>query len=138
MTDLFYASGTCSASAIPTLTAELTRSLRRPGRKTLRLIDKALSYLTPYENYVTNTARSANTPYCEADTLRAIDTARSANTPYCEADTLRAIDTARSANTPYCEADTLKKDLLTLLTTHRMVLMPYIDTDRIETNLLHS
>ena len=122
MTDLFYASGTCSASAIPTLTAELTRSLRRPGRKTLRLIDKALSYLTPYENMELRTSQPAHT-------------ARSANTPYREADTLRAIDTARSANTPYCEADTLKKDLLTLLTTHRLVLMPYIDTDRIEINL---
>ncbi|MDE7346103.1 MAG: hypothetical protein K2N48_05085, partial [Muribaculaceae bacterium] len=103
MTDLFYASGTCSASAIPTLTAELTRSLRRPGRKTLRLIDKALSYLTPYENMELRTSQAAHT--------------------------------AHTANTPYCEADTLKKDLLTLLTTHRLVLMPYIDTDRIEINL---
>ena len=147
MTDLSYASGTCSATTIPSLTAELTKSLRRPSRKTLSLIEKALSYLTPFENMEprasqpAHTAHSANTqkaPHTarSANTQTAPHTARSANTPSCEADTQKASHTARSANTQYCEADTLKRDLLTLLTTHRMVLTPYIDTHRIETNLL--
>ena len=48
------------------------------------------------ELFPSDTARSADTPYCEADT------AHSADTPYCEA------DTARSADTSYCEADTAR------------------------------
>ena len=127
---------------VTTLTAELTRSLRRPSRKTLSLIEKALSYLTPFENMEprasqpAHTAHTTDTPSREADTLKAIDTARSTDTPHCEADTQTTSHTARSADTPHCEADTLKKDLLTLLTTHRIILSPYIDTHRIETNLL--
>ncbi|MDE7347564.1 MAG: hypothetical protein K2N48_12610 [Muribaculaceae bacterium] len=85
-------------TTISTLTADLTRSLRRPGRKTLALIDKALSYLIPFEKP----------------------------------------QTARSADTLYCEADTIKKDLLDLLNTHRLILSPYLDTDRVESNLRHT
>ena len=36
--------------SLPTLSAALTRSLRRPGPRTLRLIDKALAILTPFES----------------------------------------------------------------------------------------
>ena len=104
MTDLSYASGTCSATTIPSLTAELTKSLRRPSRKTLSLIEKALSYLTPFENMEPRASQPAHKVH--------------------------------TADTPSREADTLKRDLLTLLTTHRMVLTPYIDTHRIETILL--
>ena len=96
MTGLSSTGGTCSATSISTLTADLTRSLRRPGGKTLSLIDKALALLLPFET--SHTARSANTPYCEADTL---------------------------------------SDLLNLLTTHRLILSPYLDTDRVELNLRH-
>ncbi|MDE5872229.1 MAG: hypothetical protein K2H22_09850, partial [Muribaculaceae bacterium] len=38
------------APTLSTLTSELSASLRRPGRKTLSLINKALSYLTPFES----------------------------------------------------------------------------------------
>ena len=37
-------------SSVGELTVELARSMRRPGRRTLALIDKALSYLTPFES----------------------------------------------------------------------------------------
>ena len=37
-------------SSVDELTVELTRSMRRPGRKTLSLINKALSYLIPFES----------------------------------------------------------------------------------------
>ncbi len=37
-------------SAIAKLTDDLKRSLKRPSSRTLRLIDKALSYLTPFES----------------------------------------------------------------------------------------
>ncbi|MBD5420945.1 MAG: hypothetical protein HDR47_06915 [Bacteroides sp.] len=76
---------------IPELTAELTRSLRRPTRKTLSLINKALSYLTPFE-------------HPEARTASPVERA----------------------------------DLLHLLNTHRLILSPYMDLDRIESHLLRS
>ncbi len=68
------------------LTEQLTSSLRRPTRKTLRLIDRAISLLAPYES---------------AHSVRCADTTA----------------------------------LLTLLTTHRLTLSPYLDTARIERNL---
>ena len=37
-------------SSVGELRVELARSMRRPGRRTLALIDKALSYLTPFES----------------------------------------------------------------------------------------
>ena len=37
-------------SSVGELTVELTRSMKRPGRKTLSLIDRALSYLIPFES----------------------------------------------------------------------------------------
>ena len=76
---------------IPELTAELTRSLRRPPRKTLSLINKALSYLTPFESAQARTASASE-----------------------------------------------RDDLLLLLNTHRLVLSPYMDLDRIESHLLRS
>ncbi len=39
-----------SVSKVAELTAQLSRSLKRPSSRTLRLIDKALSYLTPFES----------------------------------------------------------------------------------------
>ncbi len=75
-------------SAIAKLTDDLKRSLKRPSSRTLRLIDKALSYLTPFESSLARVTSASE-----------------------------------------------KKDLLDLLNIHRMVLTPYIDTDRIECNL---
>ena len=77
-------------SKVEELTLQLTRSLRRPSSRTLRLIDKALSYLHPFES-------------------------------------------PRASVTSPSE----KKDLLNLLNTHRQLLSPYIDTDRIESHILH-
>ncbi len=77
-----------SVSKVAELTAQLSRSLKRPNRRTLALIDKALSYLTPFESPRAQTASPSE-----------------------------------------------KQDLLSLLAAHRMVLTPYIDTDRIEFNL---
>ena len=73
---------------IPELTAELTRSLRRPTRKTLSLINKALSYLTPFESAQARTASPAE-----------------------------------------------RAELLDMISTHRWTLCPYLDMDRIESNL---
>ena len=79
---------TSRLSEIARLCSELNLALRRPGRKSLTLINKALSYLLPFES------------------------------------------PKASVTTP-----TERRDLLALLTTHRMVLAPYIDTDRIEAHL---
>ena len=70
------------------LTRQLSLSMRKPGRKTLVLIDKALSYLTPFESGKVMASSSYE-----------------------------------------------KRELLELLDTHRMVLAPYLDTDRVEWNL---
>ncbi len=79
-----------SQSIVAKLTDDLAASLRRPSRRTLTLINKALSYLIPFES-------------------------------------------PRAAVTTSAE----RQDLLTLLQEHRMVLTPYIDTDRVENNLRH-
>ena len=79
---------TSRLSEIARLCSELNLALRRPGRKTLTLIDKALSYLTPFES-----------PKAKVTSLSE------------------------------------RHDLLELLISHRMVLTPYIDVDRIESNL---
>ena len=75
-------------SKVSTLTADLSLSLRKPGRRTLSLIDKALSYLIPFESAGARTA-----------------------------------------------SGTERRELLELLNAHRVVLAPYIDTDRIEYHL---
>ena len=75
-------------SSVGELTVELARSMKRPGRKTLALIDKALSYLTPFESPLACVASRAE-----------------------------------------C------RELLDLIHTHRSILCPYIDIDRVECNL---
>ena len=74
--------------SLPTLSAALTRSRRRPGPKTLRLIDKALALLTPFERPLALTTSAAE-----------------------------------------------RQELLDLLRIHRLTLCPYINVDRIESNL---
>ncbi|MDE6521567.1 MAG: hypothetical protein K2L17_02015 [Muribaculaceae bacterium] len=77
-----------SVSKVADLTSKLSRSIKRPSRRTLQLIDRALSYLTPFES-------------------------------------------PRASVTSHAE----RQDLLTLLENHRMSLCPYIDVDKIESNL---
>ena len=74
--------------SLQTLSAALTRSLRRPGPRTLRLIDKALALLTPFESPLALTTSAAE-----------------------------------------------RQELLDLLRTHRLIFCPYINVDRIESNL---
>ena len=77
-----------TATAITSLTVQLSASMKKPGRRTLALIDKALAWLRPFESSNAKTASSSE-----------------------------------------------KRELLELLQTHRRVLCPYIDIDRIEGNL---
>ncbi len=77
-------------SPISTLTTQLSASLKRPGSRTLSLLDRALSYLTPFESK------------------------------------------QAAVNSP-----AERTDLLDLLNTHRLLLTPYLDTDRIESHLKH-
>ena len=71
---------------IPELTAELTRSLRRPTRKTLSLINKALSYLTPFEQPEARTASPAE----RAELLDMISTHRWTLCPYLDLDSIES------------------------------------------------
>ena len=74
--------------SLQNLSAALTNSLRRPGPRTLRLIDKALALLTPFESPLALTTSAAE-----------------------------------------------RQELLDLLRTHRLTFCPYINVDRIESNL---
>ena len=74
--------------SLQNLSAALTHSLRRPGPRTLRLIDKALALLTPFESPLALTTSAAE-----------------------------------------------RQELLDLLRTHRLTFCPYINVDRIESNL---
>ncbi|MDE5997169.1 MAG: hypothetical protein K2G77_03050, partial [Muribaculaceae bacterium] len=75
-------------SEITKLCGELKLSLKRPTSRTLRLIDRALSYLTPFESPKASVVSPSE-----------------------------------------------KQDLLQLLDTHRDILCPYINIDKIEHNL---
>ena len=75
-------------SSVGELRDELARSMRRPGPRTIALIDKALSYLTPFESQLACVASRAE-----------------------------------------------RRELLDLIHAHRRILCPYIDVDRVETNL---
>ncbi len=79
---------TKNPSKVEEMTLTLSKSLKRPTSRTLRLIDRALSYLTPFENPQARTASPAE-----------------------------------------------RRDLLDLLTAHRMPLSPYLDVERVERNL---
>ena len=90
MTELPPQTTTLTMTTISTLTAQLTVSLRKPTRGTLALIDRALSYLIPFESPRARTVSASE-----------------------------------------------RSDLLKLLDTHRPVLSPYLDTDRVGWNLRH-
>lgn len=65
-------------TTINTLTAQLTASLRKPTRRTLTLIDKALSYLTPFESTQARTASAAE----RAELLSLLNAHRMVLAPY--------------------------------------------------------
>ena len=67
-------------SKVSTLTADLSLSLRKPGRRTLSLIDKALSYLTPFES----TLASPSSQSERLDLLDLLRTHRLILTPYLD------------------------------------------------------
>ena len=71
-----------SASKVARLTADLSRSLRRPGRRTLALIDSALSYLTPFESPLARTASGAE----RRDLLTLLRVHRPVLRPYLDTD----------------------------------------------------
>ena len=69
-------------TGIGVLTEELTRSMRRPGRKTLTLIDKALSYLTPFES----AKASVGSSFERRELLELLDRHRMVLSPYVDVD----------------------------------------------------
>lgn len=71
-----------SASKVARLTADLSRSLRHPGRRTLALIDSALSYLTPFESPLARTASGAE----RRDLLTLLRVHRPVLRPYLDTD----------------------------------------------------
>ena len=70
------------APTLKNLSAQLTESLRKPGRKTLSLINKALSYLTPFESPKATVA----SPTERRDLLALLDSHRMVLTPYLDVD----------------------------------------------------
>ena len=73
---------TMTTTTITALTGQLTVSLRRPTRKTLSLIDKALAYLTPFES-----ARAQTTsPTERQELLELLNAHRMVLSPYIDTD----------------------------------------------------
>lgn len=73
---------TKSTTAITTLTAQLTISLRRPTRRTLTLIEKA--YLSPFESQLARTASAAE----RHDLLELLYAHRMVLAPYLDTDSI--------------------------------------------------
>ena len=71
-----------TTTTITTLTAQLTASLRKPTRRTLALIDKALSYLTPFESSQARTASATE----RSELLSLLNTHRMVLSPYLDPD----------------------------------------------------
>lgn len=69
-------------SAIAKLTDDLKRSLKRPSSRTLRLIDKALSYLTPFESPKASVTSTSE----KKDLLDLLNIHRMILTPYIDTD----------------------------------------------------
>ena len=69
-------------SGIANLCEELSASLRRPSRRTLKLIDRALSYLTPFESPLANAA----SPSERRDLLDLVKIHRLHLSPYLDLD----------------------------------------------------
>ncbi len=69
-------------TSISKLSADLSASLRRPSSRTLRLLDRALSYLTPFESPLARTA----SPSERRDLLALLATHRAPLSPYLDLD----------------------------------------------------
>ncbi len=69
-------------TSISKLSADLSASLRRPSSSTLRLLDRALSYLLPFESPLARTASPAE----RRDLLELIRTHRQPLSPYLDLD----------------------------------------------------
>ena len=71
-----------SVSKVADLTSQLAHSLKRPSNRTLKLIDRALSYLTPFESpkaFVTSPAE-------KRELLALLDCHRMTLMPYLDVD----------------------------------------------------
>ncbi len=71
-----------SMTGISELSAQLTKSMRRPCGRTLRLIDKALSYLVPFESAKADVASG----FEKKELLGLIHTHRQTLSPYLNID----------------------------------------------------
>ncbi|MDE6561469.1 MAG: hypothetical protein K2K75_08825 [Muribaculaceae bacterium] len=69
-----------SVSKVADLTSQLAQSLKRPSNRTLTLIDRALSYLTPFESPKATVA----SPTERRDLLALLDSHRMTLTPYLD------------------------------------------------------
>ncbi|MDE6552702.1 MAG: hypothetical protein K2K98_07070, partial [Muribaculaceae bacterium] len=69
-----------SVSKVAALTSQLTRSLKRPNNRTLTLIDRALSYLTPFES----PKATVPSPPEKMELLALLDSHRMKLTPYID------------------------------------------------------
>ncbi len=69
-------------SKVEELSCELTKSLKRPSSRTLRLLDRALSYLTPFESPQARTA----SPSERRALLALLATHRAPLSPYLDVD----------------------------------------------------
>ena len=71
---------------VEALTYELTKSLRKPTSRTLTLINKALSYLTPFESPKASPA----SPTERTELLAMISTHRWTLSPYIDLDRIES------------------------------------------------
>ena len=71
---------------IPELTSLLTKSLRKPTTRTLTLIDRALSHLTPFESAQARTASASE----RAELLDMISAHRLTLCPYIDLDRIES------------------------------------------------
>ncbi len=69
-------------SKVEELTIQLSKSLTRPSSRTLRLLDRALSYLTPFESPKASTTSPAE----RQDLLALLTTHRMPLSPYLDVD----------------------------------------------------
>ena len=69
---------------IPELTSQLTKSLRKPTARTLTLINKALSHLTPFESAGARTASASE----RTELLDLLTAHRLTLSPYLDLDSI--------------------------------------------------
>ncbi len=74
-----------TVSKVCELTEQLSRSLRRPNGRTLRLLDRALGYLTPFES----PRASVASPSERRDLLALLQVHCTVLSPYIDTDRVR-------------------------------------------------